>query len=126
MQYVGYALPRIYLLRGWVNKDKSRGYIDSIPGAIPPSKDVTKSIAPPPTMTTPKGRAMWWLSGIVFSAKMMTAALSIQVKFIIPRGCYELARQWLANGENGRPTVNRANRAIRILMRVFSQVHNTL
>src|SRR5215218_3949117 len=42
------------------------------------------------------------------------------------RGCYELARQWLANGENGRPTVNRANRAIRILMRFFSQVHNTL
>src|SRR5215218_5859578 len=45
---------------------------------------------------------------------------------VFSRGCYELARQWLANGENGRPTVNRANRAIRILMRFFSQVHNTL
>jgi hypothetical protein len=27
---------------------------------------------------------MWWLLGIVFSAKMMTAALSIQARFIIP------------------------------------------
>ena len=59
--------------------------MDPIPGAIPPSKDVTKSSAPPPTITTPKGRAMWWLLGIVFSAKMMTAAVSIQTKFIDPR-----------------------------------------
>src|SRR5215207_3658878 len=25
------------------------------------------------------------------------------------RGCYGLAQEWLANAENGRPTVNRAN-----------------
>jgi transposase len=44
----------------------------------------------------------------------------------ISRGCYELAQEWLANAENGRSTVNRTNRRIRILMRFFSQVHNTL
>ena len=43
-----------------------------------------------------------------------------------PRGCYELAQEWLANAEDGRFTVNRTNRIIRILMRFFSQVHNTL
>jgi hypothetical protein len=32
-------------------------------------------------------------------------------------GCYELAQEWLSYAENGRPTVNRANRGIRILMR---------
>jgi hypothetical protein len=44
----------------------------------------------------------------------------------LARGCYELAQEWLANAENGRSTVNRTNRRIRILMRFFSQVHNTL
>jgi hypothetical protein len=58
--------------------------MDSIPGAIPLSKDVANSITPPATMTTSKGRAMRWLLGIVFSAKMMSAAVSIQAKFIIP------------------------------------------
>jgi hypothetical protein len=52
--------------------------------AIPPSKDVAKSTAPPPTMTTPKGRAMLWLLGSVFSAKMMSAPVSIHPRFIIP------------------------------------------
>src|SRR5215211_1885099 len=42
------------------------------------------------------------------------------------RSCYELAQEWLANAGNGRPTVNRTNRGIRILMQFFSQVHNTL
>src|SRR5215208_6733380 len=42
------------------------------------------------------------------------------------RGCYELAQEWLANAENGRPTLNRAKRRIRILMRFFNQVHNTV
>ena len=59
--------------------------MDSIPGAIPPSKDVTNNTTPPDSITTPKGRAMRWLLGIVFSAKMMTAAVSIQARFIIPR-----------------------------------------
>jgi hypothetical protein len=36
--------------------------------------------------------------------------------------CYELAQEWLANAENGGPTVNSANRAIRILMLFFNQV----
>ena len=53
--------------------------------AIPLSKDAAKSTAPPPTMTTPKGRAMLWLLGSVFSAKMMSAPVSIQARFIIPR-----------------------------------------
>jgi hypothetical protein len=35
-------------------------------------------------------------------------------------------RNGLQMRENGRPTVNRANRTIRILMRFFRQVHNTL
>ena len=44
----------------------------------------------------------------------------------ITRACYELAQGWLANAENGLVMVNRANRGIRVLMRFFSQVHNTL
>src|SRR5215211_6158003 len=36
-----------------------------------------------------------------------------------PRGCYELAQEWLANAGNGRPTVNRNNRGIRIPGAVF-------
>ena len=59
--------------------------MDSIPGAIPPNTDDTSSTTPPATIRAPNGHAMRWLSGIVFSAKMMTAAVSIQVKFIIPR-----------------------------------------
>ena len=43
-----------------------------------------------------------------------------------PRACYELAQEWLGKAENGRPTVNRANHGIRVLMRFCSQVHNTL
>jgi hypothetical protein len=35
----------------------------------------------------------------------------------LSRGCYELAQEWLANAENGGPTVNSANRGIRILVR---------
>ena len=42
------------------------------------------------------------------------------------RACYELAQEWLTNAENGGPTRNRANRVTRILMRFFSQVHNSL
>ena len=42
------------------------------------------------------------------------------------RGCYELAQEWLANVENGGSKVNRSNRGIRIPMRFFNQVHNTL
>ena len=56
----------------------------SIPDAIPPSIDVANNTTPPPTMTTPKGRAMRWLLGSVFSAKMMSAPVSIQARFIIP------------------------------------------
>ncbi len=59
--------------------------MDSIPGDIPPSNDVANSTAPPATMTTPNGRAMRWLLGIAFSTKMMSAAVSIQAKFIMPR-----------------------------------------
>ena len=58
--------------------------MDSIPGAIPPNKDVASTTTPPATITTPKGSATRWLSGIVFSTKMMTAAVSIQIRFIIP------------------------------------------
>ncbi len=42
------------------------------------------------------------------------------------RGCYELTQEWLANAGNEGSAVNRANRGIRIGMRFFSQVHNTL
>ena len=42
------------------------------------------------------------------------------------RSCYELSQEWLANAENGGLIGDRANRGIRILMRLFSQVHNTL
>ena len=62
----------------------SASYMDSIPVAIPPNKDVASSPTPPATMTTPRDRAMRWLLGSVFSAKMMSAAVSIQAKFIIP------------------------------------------
>src|SRR5215207_3456594 len=58
--------------------------MESIPVAIPPNNDVASSPTPPATMTTPKGRAMRWLLGSVFSAKMMTAAVSIQARFITP------------------------------------------
>jgi hypothetical protein len=44
----------------------------------------------------------------------------------VARACYELAQEWLTNAENGGPTRNRANRVTRILMRFFSQVHNSL
>ena len=56
----------------------------------------------------------------------MMALLRGQQGWRVPRGCYELAQEWLANAENGGPTVNSANRGIRILMRFFNQVHNTL
>lgn len=59
--------------------------MDPIPGAIPPDTDTTSSTAPPATIMMPNGHATRWLSGIVFSAKMMTAAVSIQAKFIVPR-----------------------------------------
>src|SRR5215207_11595125 len=36
-------------------------------------------------MTTPKGRAMRWLLGSVFFARMMRAPVSIQARFIIPK-----------------------------------------
>jgi hypothetical protein len=55
-------------------------YMVSIPGTIPSNKDVASSSTPPTTITTPQGRAMRWLSGIVLSAKMMTAAVSNQAK----------------------------------------------
>jgi hypothetical protein len=42
------------------------------------------------------------------------------------RASYELAQEWLGKAENGRPTVNQANHRIRVLMRFFSRVHNTL
>ena len=45
---------------------------------------------------------------------------------LFPRACYELAQESLANAENGRSTGNRVDRGIPILMRFFSQVHNTL
>ncbi len=35
------------------------------------------------------------------------------------RGCYELSQEWLANAENGGLIGDRANRGIRILMRLF-------
>jgi hypothetical protein len=44
----------------------------------------------------------------------------------LARGCYELAQKWLANAGSEGSAVNRANRAIRMLMRFFSQVHNPL
>jgi hypothetical protein len=59
--------------------------MDSIPGDIPPSRTVVNSTTPPATITTPKGRAIRWLLGMVFSAKMITAAVSIQARFIIPK-----------------------------------------
>src|SRR5215211_3950030 len=43
-----------------------------------------------------------------------------------PRGCYELAQEWRTKAGNWGPTENRTNRGIRISMRFFSQVHNTL
>ena len=43
-----------------------------------------------------------------------------------PRGCYELAQEWLTNAENWGPTENRTNREIRIGMGIFSRVHNTV
>jgi hypothetical protein len=52
--------------------------------SIPPNKDVPNITTPPPTITTPRGRATRWLLGSVFSAKMMSAPVSIQARFIIP------------------------------------------
>jgi hypothetical protein len=73
-------------LRASVNKgQESQSYIDFIAGAIPPSRDAPSNTRPPTTITMPKGRATRWLPGIVFSAKMMSAAVSIQAKFIIPK-----------------------------------------
>jgi hypothetical protein len=43
-----------------------------------------------------------------------------------PRACYGLVQEWLGKAQNGRPTANRANHAIRVLMRFISRVHNTL
>src|SRR5215207_11572902 len=42
------------------------------------------------------------------------------------RACYELAQEWLTNAENWGPTENQTNRGIRIPMRFFSRVHNTV
>jgi hypothetical protein len=42
------------------------------------------------------------------------------------RGCYELTQKRLANAGNEGLAVNRPNRATRIGMRFFSQVHYTL
>lgn len=62
-------IPNIYLpVLGRIELRAQR-YMDSIPGIIPPSKDVAKSTTPPDIITTPKGPAMRWLLGIVFSAK---------------------------------------------------------
>jgi hypothetical protein len=44
----------------------------------------------------------------------------------LPRGRYELAQKRLTNAENWGPTKNRTNGDIRISMRFFSRVHNTL
>ena len=49
----GTLLPRIRVNRGtW-----SEGYMDSIPGAIPPNTDATSSTTPPATMRAPNGHA---------------------------------------------------------------------
>jgi hypothetical protein len=61
------------------------GYMVSIPGAIPPSRDTPSSTPPPTTVLTSRRRVMRWLPGVVFSAKMMSAAVSMQAKFISPR-----------------------------------------
>jgi hypothetical protein len=58
MQVPGYELPRIPVPRTSVNRAPRKRYMYSIPGAIPPSNDITNSTTPPATMTTSKGPAM--------------------------------------------------------------------
>src|SRR5215210_4263208 len=53
-------------------------------GSIPPNNVSPKNTIPPATIKTPKGCAMRWLSGSVFSAKMMRDAVNTRARFIIP------------------------------------------
>src|SRR5215211_3171623 len=44
-----------------------------------------------------------------------------KIDAFFPRGCYELAQEWLTNAENRGPTENRTNRGIRIPMRFSAE-----
>jgi hypothetical protein len=56
----------------------------------------------------------------------LVVLLSLGVSGCKSRACYELAQKRLTNAENWGPTKNRTNGDIRISMRFFSRVHNTL